>query len=328
MTDRPAGPARRRADRNVVERMAGALTGRVVDGVVDHVDLDAALAGVDVNAVLERVDVDALLDRIDVDRLMDRVDVDRLLSRVDVEALVARSGVPDLVTASTTRVATSTLDLARRQVAGVDFVLGGVADRLLRRPARASAGGPAGLVGGRQSVSARRQVTGYYAGPVGRLLAVALDALLLSATFSVGLAALDLVDRTLLGRRLALDEAGWWGAGAAALVAVLYSLICLTVAGRTVGKAVVGLRVVTREGAPIRPRAALLRTLALPFSALFAGLGFVPVLLGREHRALHDVLAGTAVVLDFGDRPAELPGPLTRFLDRSSAARTADPPER
>jgi hypothetical protein len=27
------------------------------------------------------------------------------------------------------------------------------------------------------------------------------------------------------------------------------------------------------------------------------------------------VIARSAVVLDFGDRPAELPGPLSRFLD-------------
>ena len=308
------------SDRNVVEKIAGALTGRVVDGVVDHVDLDAALASVDVNAVLDRVDVNALLARVDVDALLDRVDLDRLLARVDVEGIVARSGVPDIVTASTTRVATSTLDLARRQIAGVDFVIGSGVDRLLRRPRLASAGGPASLVSSAQGItSARRQVTGHYAGPVARVLAFAVDSAVVSATFSLLLAALDLVDRTLLGDRIDLESVGWWGATAIVTLAGLYSFVCLTIAGRTVGKALVGLRVVTRGGEPLRPGAALRRTLAFPFTALLGGVGYLAIIFGREHRALHDKLAGTAVVLDFGDRPAELPGPLTTFLNRSAA---------
>lgn len=315
--DHRAGHTR---ERNVVERLAGALTGRVVDGVVDHVDLDAALEAVDVNAVLDRVDVNALLDRIDVNRLMERVDIDQLLARADVEALVARSGIPDIVTASTTRVATSTLDLARRQIAGVDFVIGGGVDRLLRRPSLASAGGPASLVGEVQrSTGPRRQITGHYGGPVGRALAFAADSVVISTTFSLSLAAIDLIDRTLLGDRIGLHAVGWWGAAAVVVLAALYSFVCLTIAGRTVGKALVGLRVVTRQGEPLRPGGALRRTLAFPITALLGGLGFLAIVFGREHRALHDKLAGTAVVLDFGDRPAELPGPLTTFLNRSAA---------
>jgi len=313
-----AGPGRR-TERTAVERLAGALTGRVVDGVVDDVDLDAALAGVDINAVLDRVDVNNLLDRVDVDRLLDRVDVDRLLARADVEALVARSGVPDIVTASTSRVATSTLDLARRQVAGVDFVIGSTIDRLLRRRS-ASRGGPALLTGDLPvSRSARRQVTGHYAGPIGRALAFAIDSFVISAVFSMSLAGLDLVDRTVLGDRLGMEGVGWWGAAAIVLLALAYSFVCLSIAGRTIGKALVGLQVVTRRGEPLSPGRALRRTLAFPVTGALGGLGFLGIALGREHRALHDKLAGTAVVLDFGDRPAELPGPLTTFLERSSA---------
>jgi hypothetical protein len=54
----------------------------------------------------------------------------------------------------------------------------------------------------------------------------------------------------------------------------------------------------------------------MPVSFLLLGLGLVGIVTGREHRALHDVVAGSAVVVDFGDRPAELPGPLSRFLAR------------
>jgi hypothetical protein len=47
---------------------------------------------------------------------------------------------------------------------------------------------------------------------------------------------------------------------------------------------------------------------------LLLGLGLVGVVIGRERRALHDVFAGSVVVYDWGDRPAELPAPLTRWI--------------
>lgn len=50
------------------------------------------------------------------------------------------------------------------------------------------------------------------------------------------------------------------------------------------------------------------------------------MILGRERRALHDVIAGSAVVYDWGDRPAQLPAPLTRWLERRGVA-VAQAPE-
>jgi uncharacterized RDD family membrane protein YckC len=35
---------------------------------------------------------------------------------------------------------------------------------------------------------------------------------------------------------------------------------------------------------------------------------------GRNRRALHDLIAGTAVVYDWGDRPAQMPAPLSSFI--------------
>jgi uncharacterized RDD family membrane protein YckC len=75
-----------------------------------------------------------------------------------------------------------------------------------------------------------------------------------------------------------------------------------------------GIKVVTRQGQPLSPVAALVRVLAFPLSFLLFGLGFVGIVVGRERRALHDVIARSAVVYDWGDRPAELPGPLTRWI--------------
>ena len=55
-----------------------------------------------------------------------------------------------------------------------------------------------------------------------------------------------------------------------------------------------------------------LRTLAFPLSFLFLGLGFTGILLGDRRRALHDVIAGTAVIYSWDARAARL-----RFLSRN-----------
>jgi hypothetical protein len=53
-------------------------------------------------------------------------------------------------------------------------------------------------------------------------------------------------------------------------------------------------------------RRAIVRTLAFPLSFLVLGLGFLGILLGDQRRALHDVIAGTAVVYLWDARAARL----------------------
>ncbi|MER7251453.1 RDD family protein [Kribbella sp. NPDC000426] len=304
----------------VLGRLAGKVTERVVetvqpdvvlshvdvDALVDRVDLNRALARVDLNQLLERVDLDQLLehvdlnvvlDRIDVDRLIDRIDVDRLLERVDVQSLVRRSGLPQIVVESQTRLAGSLLDLVRRQLAGLDAILNRGVTRLLRRvPAPRP-----------------RTVTGEYAGIVSRATATGLDVLIIATTYTLGLAGVNLLTTSFWGVevRHALPATI-----ALAVFAFSYAFGFLAVAGRTPGQGIIGLRVVRAGGGAIRPGQALRWVLAFPLSVLPAGLGFVPIVFQREHRALHDLIAGTAVVYDWGDRPAELPGPLSAFLAR------------
>ena len=54
-----------------------------------------------------------------------------------------------------------------------------------------------------------------------------------------------------------------------------------------------------------------MRTLTLPLSFLFLGLGFAGILLGGQRRVLHDVIAGTAVIYSWDARAARL-----RYLSR------------
>ena len=78
------------------------------------------------------------------------------------------------------------------------------------------------------------------------------------------------------------------------------------------GMAVFGVRVVRPDGTFVSGRQAVVRTLALPLSFLLLGLGFLGIVLGDKRRALHDVIAGTAVVYSWDARAARL-----RFLSRN-----------
>lgn len=159
----------------------------------------------------------------------------------------------------------------------------------------------------------RASVTGRYAGPVSRVAAVAIDVGVVLASYSIGVGITGFLLDAIFDASL---EDGTGAVASVALLgwAALYVAVGTAVAGRTVGKAIVGLKVVSREGRPVRPAAAVVRVLAFPLSTSLFGLGLVLVVLRRDHRALHDLIARTAVVYDWGDRPAQLPGPLTAYL--------------
>jgi len=309
----------RESSQGPLGRMAEAVAGRMVEAVppdrlLEHVDLDAILEQVDVNRVLDRVDVNRVLDRIDVDRLLARVDLDTLLSDVQLEALVRRAGIPAIVAETTGSLAGSGLDSVRRQLVSVDTVSGRAVDRLLRRKHERTPG-PASLVAGDLTAGRREVVSGRYAGGVTRLLAAAIDLAVGLSSFA-GVSALAAWMWSHLLDRSAPDLAGGWATAALFGWIGAYLVLATIIAGRTIGKALVGLRVVRRDGTAVGPRSALLRVVFLPISTSFFAAGLLWSLVDRERRAFHDVLARTVVVYDWGDRPAELSGPLTAFLRR------------
>lgn len=78
----------------------------------------------------------------------------------------------------------------------------------------------------------------------------------------------------------------------------LYELYCAGMAGQTLGMKLVRIRVIGARGRPPGPVRGLVRVLAFAISVLPGGLGWLWALFDREHRALHDHLAGTYVILD------------------------------
>jgi uncharacterized RDD family membrane protein YckC len=74
-------------------------------------------------------------------------------------------------------------------------------------------------------------------------------------------------------------------------------LVVFTAGGQTLGKMATGIKVVTaHSGSPIDLGRSILRAFLWLLLAAPLGLGFVTVLLSRDHRGLHDRLARTRVV--------------------------------
>lgn len=318
--------------------------GAVVPTVVDAVDPDALIGRLDVDALMEKVDVDALLTRIDIDALLGRIDIDALLQRidvsaligridmnevvgkvdlnalladvdlnalmagVDVKALVAQAGIDQIVAEASTGVLTRTLDLARRQLVGIDIVLMGGVDRLFRRQRPALPDTP------------KLSATGRSAGPISRMIAFGLDLFFVSALFGmVAYLATSMIE-LFTGDNIHPTR----GAGIGWTIAYftwfgLYLWGSIEIAGRTPGKALIGLRVVGLDGRPLGPGRALVRTLVFPFSFIL-GLGFIPAVTRKDRRALHELVAGCKEIVDWGDRQAGIPSALEGWVARQRDA--------
>ena len=165
----------------------------------------------------------------------------------------------------------------------------------------------------------RRAVTGHYAGPVSRTLAIGIDAAIATGVYTLSYAGLQLLLEAFFGSgfdHTGGDLSGVVAATTFSLWGFLYFFVSLAVAGRTIGMSLVGVRVLRTAGSAVTVGGAFVRTLVFPLSLLFFGLGLVPIVLGARHRAMHDAIAGTVVVYDWGSRTAQLPGPLSEFLAR------------
>jgi uncharacterized RDD family membrane protein YckC len=260
-----------------------------VDAVVARVDIDALMSRVDVDALMARVDVDALLARVDVDALVGRIDLDATLRSVDVRALVARAGIDQAVAEAATGIATRTLDVVRRRIHALDRLVLAAVDRVLRRPRATDA------------------VAAAPAGPLARTLGFLVDSIVVSTAFSALLLLGTLLVELFTGRTFdpAADGGPGWAAGFG-LWWFTYLWASVALAGRTVGKGLLGLAVVAADGGPAGSRRAALRAVAFPFSFVL-GLGFLPAVVGRRRRALHDHVAGTREVVASMPRGAQRP---------------------
>jgi uncharacterized RDD family membrane protein YckC len=150
---------------------------------------------------------------------------------------------------------------------------------------------------------------GHYAGAVTRFAAFVIDIVVIGTLFSLFGHVVEFVVRVLSDDRIEVARGTLGSRIALGVWAFVYFAHPLAVSGRTFGMAVAGIRVVRVDGSDINGWHAVLRVLALPLSFLLFGLGLFLILLRRDRRALHDLIASTAVVYAWDARAARL-----RFL--------------
>jgi len=132
-----------------MESMAQGIAQRVIDLVLDALDMNAVVARIDLNAVLARVELNSLLervdlnevldrvdlnqivDRLDVNKLMARVDINQIVSRVDVEALVKNTDLGAIMVSSSSTLAEA-IDLGRSHAVSTDDTLARWVSRIRR----------------------------------------------------------------------------------------------------------------------------------------------------------------------------------------------------
>ena len=92
-------------------------------------------------------------------------------------------------------------------------------------------------------------------------------------------------------------DVAWWLPLALAVLLVIGSAVFLIVARRSVGKALLGLRIADRRGMEVgRGRLVVRELLAKPLAAFWAGAGLIWAAWDPKRQGWHDLLAGTLVV--------------------------------
>ena len=145
-----------------------------------------------------------------------------------------------------------------------------------------------------------------YAGLVSRAIAYLIDVLITAVVFAVGTAVTSLIASVVSARAYDLTRSV-----ASAYLVVLPAMLALyctlfwSLAGRTPGMALVGVRVVTTGGRPVSWPVALIRAIVLAYLPVLALWAVVD----RRHQGLHDKVCRTAVIVNpnlvpaSGDRP-------------------------
>jgi uncharacterized RDD family membrane protein YckC len=150
-----------------------------------------------------------------------------------------------------------------------------------------------------------------YVGLVTRTLAFGIDAALINI-IAIAAAAIVTLALSIITLPDALRVIAAAVGGALYLVWVAgYFVVFWTTTGQTPGDRLFHIRVRTASGAPLRPRRALVRFVALTLAAIPLFAGYLMILVDARRRGLHDRIARTEVV------EAELP----ESTSPSSAAR-------
>ena len=206
--------------------------------------------------------------------------VERVADAPEVRQAITRQGVGLLEDVRRT---------ARRAARSLDDVLERVAHTALRKPRRA--GRP------------------IYAGGATRLIAIAMDAalvsgilLLISTLLALLLNAVFSVEGDNQAITIAFGAAAWW------LASVLYLGGFWILAERTPGMTFMGLRISTEGEARVGPRQDVRRLVGFGLALIPFGLGFLGILTNERRQGWHDRYADTVVLYADPEIDSDLPG--------------------
>jgi len=180
-------------------------------------------------------------------------------------------------------------------------------------PVRSNAGAsqPVTLGGGPEphvspSTGETEDLRGDHAGFASRFIAFIVDCAVSIGVFMLVLSAASFAASVLTGSSIHWNRENTWVVVAFFVWEFLYYAYFWTSSGKTPGMFLLGVQVVGQDGSSVGTKRGLVRTLAFPLSFILLGLGFLGILLGRDRRALHDVIADTAVVYCWDAREARL----------------------
>jgi uncharacterized RDD family membrane protein YckC len=165
-----------------------------------------------------------------------------------------------------------------------------------------------------REMAGRPYLGGGYAGIASRVLAFSIDvfaliiALVIAWVFVRAIVSIFSLDRLLPGifGPRGVDAVRIAGSSVlASLIACVYWIFGWTFLGGTVGKIVMGLRVVGPGGSHLGFWRSLRRVIGYFISALALGLGFLWVIVNKRHHSWADKLAGSSVVYAWHARPDE-----------------------
>jgi len=152
---------------------------------------------------------------------------------------------------------------------------------------------------------------GQYAGSASRFAAYLIDLIASTVLYLLALAIISFVVQIVTGSPVS------WHRNNIVVVIIyvawqfLYFGFQWAADGSTWGMALLGVVVVRADGTRLHAWQGWVRSLTFPLGFLTLGLGFLGILVQREHRALYDVIAGTAVVYAWDARAARF-----RYLAR------------
>jgi uncharacterized RDD family membrane protein YckC len=298
-----AGPLAERlaaelAERGVIER----VTRELIEGGVPERVIDQILASDLPEEVVDRVLARDVAERV-VERALESPGIEpaavkviesdlvdqltrRILESEEMELAIERVARSPQVRNAVARQGVGLIEDVGRQISEIARRLDGAVERLPRR-----------LLG-----RGRRTDPPPQAGAVSRLLALAVDALLLNGIFFVGSAALTLAISFVSGGQDQIPaQAVVAGAFAWSLGAAIYLATFWTLAGQTPGMRFLQLRLVKLDGSDIGPRDSMRRLLGMVLAGLPLFLGYAAVLVNERRRGWHDRTAHTEVVYEPND---------------------------